>query len=247
MECAILYALAWILGTLFGSFVGVCIDRIPAGQSFVTGRSHCPACGHTLRAWELVPIVSYLALRGRCKSCSTRIPLQTMVVELLCGGLFVFALAAFGLSAKAGIMAAFYAVLLAIAFIDMNTMEIPNGAHFWIAAFAVLSAVFVRDVSLLERAIGLVCVSVPFLLIALATRGIGGGDIKLMAVAGLLLGWQGVAVSALLGIVIGAAAGIIYKARSGENKMPLGPFLAIGLVIGSVWADWLLSWYLSFF
>lgn len=237
--------MSFILGVIIGSFLNVCIYRIPKGESVARGRSHCTNCGKTLGATELIPVISYLFLRGKCKSCKVRISPRYALVELLCGCVFTLAYAAFGVSARGIITALFYAVLIVVSFIDLDTMEIPNGAHIIIIALSVASVLLVPEISIIDRLIGLVCVSVPFLLISLFTGGFGGGDIKLLAVSGLLLGWKGVLTGALIAIVVGACVGVAYKLITHKRKMPFGPFLSLGLAAGAIIGEPLITWYIG--
>lgn len=251
-------AIVFIFGAMIGSFLNVCILRLPEGRSIVTGGSACPACAARLKPAELVPIVSYLALRGRCRHCGARISPQYITVETLTGALFTLLYVKLGPVWQLPVYMALFALLIAVSAIDLKTMEIPNGlviAGFIVGGAQLAAAVF-TDVfgSWLELAIGLLAGGVPLLLIALIAAAVlkrdamGGGDIKLMAFCGLVIGWRLVIPAYLIGIAAGALGGVILMAAGKKKRgdeIPFGPFLALGVVVSVFFGTALIDWYVG--
>lgn len=239
----------FVTGACLFSFLNVVIFRVPRKQSFVKGFSVCPACGHRLGATDLVPIVSWLFLRGRCRYCKARIGVRDTLVELLGGLLALLCLHHFGENPSAALTAyAFLCILTVVTFIDMDTMEIPDGCHLAILVTAAVSLLTLPQVSILQRLIGSICLSVPLTLLTLWIPGaFGGGDIKLTAAAGLLLGWKLLLVSFGLAILLGGSWGIYLLASKKKNRkdhFAFGPFLCIGMAIGLLYGQELLNGYL---
>ena len=246
-------ALYAIFGLVVGSFLNVCIYRIPRGKFFSSARSYCPHCGHTLQWYELIPLFSFLGLRGRCRVCHERISVRYPLVEAGNALLWVLCFVQYGFGWYSILLAVVFSLLLVIACIDLDIMEIPNGLS--VALLIVGIAPFVASFfegSGLPYAlpwwgylVGIVAASVPLFLLALLTRGgIGGGDIKLMAAIGLFAGWQLTLLGALLGLILGGVAGVVQLVAYGRNKramMPLAPFLALGMVVSLLWGGQLLA------
>ncbi len=179
-----LYILVFLYGIIIGSFLNVCIYRIPKKENIATTRSHCMSCGYQLKWYDLVPLFSYLALRGKCRKCGSRISVQYPLVEALNGGLYLLIFWRYGLSVDSLLYCLLFSALIALSIIDFRTYEIPVGINIFILTLGLIR--IVTDLShWLSYGIGLLSVSVPLLLIYLVTkgRGIGGGDVKLMAAA----------------------------------------------------------------
>jgi leader peptidase (prepilin peptidase)/N-methyltransferase len=207
----------FIFGTIIGSFLNVLIYRIPLKLDFVKGRSFCPSCHHELGALDLFPVFSYLFLRGKCRYCKTKISLRYPLIELLTGILFTLVYLRFGstLETVTGIILA--CDLIVLAMIDHDTLEFADGFSALIIGLGVLFLVFNYDkVVLIDAMIGMVAVSVPMYLIAVFTGGFGGADIKLMAAAGLLLGYKYILVAFFIGVLFGGTQAIILL-RQGED------------------------------
>ena len=258
---AVLCLFPFLAGAAVFSFGGVLAWRLPRGAPVVRGRSACPACGHTLGAGDLVPVFSWLFLRGRCRYCGARIPLRHLLEELLggaaallCGARFgTGPLLGFSLPALTALLAC--AVLYAIACHDAATQEIPDELN---AALGALALAFVLAqgalhggwAALAARHIaGALCVSVPMLLLCLAVPGgFGGGDIKLMAAAGLLLGWSQAFVAAFLAVLSGGAyaAYLLARGRAGRrDHIAFGPFLCAGIAAALFAGDAAAAWYFA--
>lgn len=238
-------------GLSIGSFVNVLAYRIPKKLGFVRGRSFCPACGHALSALDLVPLASFAFLSGRCRYCGARISPRYPLVELLGGALALLCAAAFGFTLRAALAYAVTAVLLTVALIDADTMEIPDGLVTALALLAALSVMLFPETRPLGRLIGVFAVSAPMLLIdLLIPTSFGGGDVKLAAAAGLLLGWKLVLVAAFVSILTGGAYGaflLMQKKMARGEHFAFGPFLCFGVAFSLLIGSAALDAYLSLF
>jgi leader peptidase (prepilin peptidase) / N-methyltransferase len=258
---AAMLALAFISGTAAGSFVSVVAHRVPRGESIVSPRSRCPNCAAQIGTLDNVPIVSWLLLRGRCRSCGERISARYPLVELGTGLAFVAAVVvhleaddglatgpdAFGLAA--GLV--FIVVLAAITLADLDLRVIPNRILIAGALIGVPLVLAADPESAGERAISIAAAGGSLLLVAVAyPRGMGMGDVKLAALMGLYLG-QAVAPGLLVGFLLGAVVGVGLLIRHGsaarKTAVPFGPFLALGAVIGLLQGDAIVDWYLDEF
>ncbi len=233
-----IYALVFIYGVVLGSFLNVCIYRIPSGESIVTVPSHCMKCGYKLKWYDLVPLLSYLFLRGRCRQCKTKISPQYFIVELLNGVLWVVTFLFCGIEWMSVIYCLFISVLVVISVIDWRTFEIPIGLNIAILVLGVIATVLdAFQGQLALHLIGFFAISAPLLLIYLVTkgRGIGGGDIKLMAAAGLLVGWKLAIVAFILGCLFAVVIHIArMKISKKDHVLAFGPYLSAGLLF-AVW------------
>lgn len=243
--------LCFLLGASFFSFLNVVVWRLPRKESLVRGRSHCPSCGRVLTPWELVPCFSFLMLRGRCRSCGGKISVRDFWVEVLGGVLFVGCAVKFGVGSVRALLAfAVLFLLTAVALMDWDTMEIYDRFHAAILLCALLAIRFFPEIGLKDRLIGAVCVSVPMLILALVIPGgFGGGDIKLMFVLGLYLGWQQILLTAFFAILSGGfyAMYLLKKGKAGrKDHFAFGPFLCTGAGFAIFFGDGILGWYLSF-
>lgn len=253
--CLILLgALAFMFGACIFSFLNVIVYRVPRKMSFIKGFSICPACGRRLGAPDLVPVFSYLFLRGRCRYCKAAIGVRDTLVEAM-GGVLALICAYRYIYKEENIAAfllvfLFFCVLTVVAFIDMDTMEIPDGCSIAIGLLAVAAVFVMPQVTLAGRGIGLLCISLPMLIVTLLIPGaFGGGDIKLMAAAGLFLGWKLTVVSAVLAVLAGGAWGcwLLASRKAGrKDHFAFGPFLCVGLVIGTLWGAYFIDWYMGF-
>ncbi|MCM1417488.1 MAG: prepilin peptidase [Bacteroides sp.] len=202
--------MAFILGAVIGSFLNVVILRTPLKQSIVVNRSHCMTCGKQLKNIDLIPIASYIFLRGRCRFCGAKISPRYWIVELLTALSYVLALLVLGLSVELIYALILFPVLIVLSGIDIDTMEIPYFASIIIAALGLIS-IFTDGAPWYDHLLGAVVVGVPFALLAMF-GAMGGGDLQLMAAAGLLLGWRAVP-AAGIGIVLGAIGGSVTLLR----------------------------------
>lgn len=160
----LIYVYMFLIGMCVASFMNVVIDRVPRNESFVKGRSHCDHCGETLKWYDLIPIVSYIFLRGKCRYCHTSIPIRGFLIEIFGGLIGMFCFYRFGFSIETILMFVIAMILLAITMIDFDTMIIPDGLN--IAMFIVsIVLMYVRHMSLLESIMGMFCISVPMILL----------------------------------------------------------------------------------
>lgn len=247
-----LYAiLSAAFGLVVGSFLNVVIYRLPVkGKFFEKSRSYCPKCGAELKWYHNIPVFSYVFLRGRCAFCKEKISLRYPLVELLNAGLWVANYFVFGLSWNLLIWDVAVSALVAMAFVDIDTKEILYTFMIVIALCGAASFFVPQEVPVVwwERLLGMAVVSVPMLILALITGGMGGGDVKLYAAIGLLLGWKLTLVSVLIAIVLGGIGAVLLialkKAKKG-SEMPFGPYIALGVILAGYFGNDLLAWYLS--
>lgn len=245
----VLYAFVFIFGCMIGSFLNVVVYRVPIGISVAKGRSFCPNCGKPIAFYDNIPLLSYLWLRGKCRKCGAKIAPRYFFTEL-CGGLLALLMAwhyDFGLQAVVGFAVA--AILLAVTLIDFDTMTIPNGLVIALVIPVAASYFVFLEPSLISRVIGVFVISVPMLVLSLVIPGgFGGGDVKLMAVAGFLLGWPCTLLATFIGLVLGGIVGVIKLIRkSGEKHMAFGPYLSVGILVSMLWGMQIIFWYLDFF
>ncbi len=258
-----IWVLLFVLGSCIYSFLNVIIYRVPKKMNFIKGRSICPACGHKLKAGDLVPVLSYLALRGKCRYCKEKIGIRDTIIEIAGGIIAVIcAWRLWDAPIEGAVVFAFICILTVVAFTDIDTMEIPDGCHIAIAVLAVISFIIsaavlpgvneymVTDVTLISRLIGMVCISIPMLVMALAIPGaFGGGDIKLMMACGLLLGWKLTVIAAVLAVITGGVWGIFLlaaKKKGRKEHFAFGPFLCAGMVLAIFFGKALVGWYMGF-
>lgn len=240
-------AFVFTLGLLIGSFLNVCIYRIPEKISVAKGFSFCPTCKNRIQPYDLIPVVSYLFLKGSCRYCKTHISAKYPIVEFLTGVLFLLVFYEYGLTPLAGLVAVLVSVLLVVTFIDLKYQIIPDGLVLIIFAAGIPTA-FLSGLSPWEHVIGFFAVSVLLLIIAfLSNGGMGGGDIKLMAAAGLFLGWKLIVLSLMIASIFGAIISIgllVLKKADRKSMVPFGPFLSLGIIISALYGNYIIAWYL---
>jgi leader peptidase (prepilin peptidase)/N-methyltransferase len=246
---------AFIFGSVVGSFLNVCIYRLPNEESIVAPRSRCPACQSPIHALDNIPLISFLFLRGRCRACGASISWRYPLVEALTGTLFALTVVRFGVTAQAALFLLFLAGLIVISFIDLDHQIIPNIITLPGIPLGLLAGVFFRDPSLLDRVIGTLA-GAGFLYLVLFYGGVlygqeamGEGDLNLIAMVGAFLGWKAVIVTILVGCLVGSVVGLslIALRRLGRRQhIPFGPFLSLGAIVALFWGDQLIAWYLGF-
>ena len=248
----ILAAFAFTIGAVIGSFLNVCIYRIPAGESIVSPPSRCPRCLTQIRWYQNIPLLSYILIRGHCASCRAPIPLRYPLVEALTGVLFLLVFLRYGLHPVTLVFWLFAAALVAITFIDLDHQIIPDvislpGIVVGFACSFVVPWVNWID-SLLGIAIGggsLYLVAVGYELLT-KKEGMGFGDVKMLAMIGAFLGWKAIFpvifLSSLAGTLVGVPLMLIKRA-DGKLAIPFGPFLALGALVMVLWGPLLLRWY----
>ena len=249
MEYIILYIMIFLIGISIGSFLNVCIYRIPKKEDIVFERSHCMSCGNVLKWYELIPLFSFLVQGGKCRNCKTKLSVQYPLIELLNGLIYVWIFMAKGFQPESILFCICASVLIVISVIDWRTYEIPFGCNIIIGILGIVR-VFLNLAHWYDYVIGFFAVSGLFLIIYWITkgRGIGGGDIKLMAAAGLLLGWQNILLSLMIGSIAGSVIHLaLMKIQGKDRVLAFGPYLAFGIFISMLYGNDIITWYLGMF
>ena len=243
---------SFLFGLCIGSFLNVCIYRLPASKSISHPRSSCTNCNELIPFYDNIPVVSYLLLRGRCRFCSEPISLRYPIIELLTGLFALITFFKYGISLEALIYFVYIAALLVITFIDIDHQIIPDVISlpgipiFFIASFGL------PQITYLDSLIGILAGGGSLFLVAwtysMITKkeGMGGGDIKLLAMIGAVIGWQGVLFTIFVASAVGTISGmlVMLKSRKGMKlKIPFGPFLAIGGIAYIFFGPQLVKWY----
>ena len=252
-----IYTIVFLVGIAVGSFLNVVIIRLPRQESLIKRSSHCMTCGTKIRPIDLIPVFSWLFLRGKCHNCGSKISARYPIVEALNGLLYVLTFYVLDINAKAIITCVLMSLLIVVGFMDWDTMEIDMIIVGLIFILAIPAAIFTDDIELKHRIIGAMVVSVPFFIIGEVSRSfikkkfgedfraIELGDTILMIAAGALIGTQAIIISAFIGIVLAAVVGLIYKRVTGQSKFAFGPFLSIGIAISALWGNGIAQWYLG--
>jgi len=244
--------IAVVTGLVLGSFYNVVIYRLPRRLSPLAPRSFCPSCERTLEARDLVPLLSYVVLGGRCRFCKSRISVAYPLVEAGTALGFAVLAARSGLGWEWAFYALFFSLLVMISAIDLSHRVIPNvltGSGV-LGGAALLLASGGAPLSLQSAGLGLLVGGGTMLVIVLLSfGGMGAGDMKMAALMGFYLGWPGVAVALFASFCIGALVGlmlIILRIKGRKDAIPFGPFLALGSLIALFWAEPLIDWYLGY-
>ena len=253
--------LAFVLGAVFASFLGCMGWRICNGESVLKGRSHCDSCGHVLSAHDLIPIISYVKTKGHCAYCNTQISPMNFYGEVILAVVFVLTTLRFDITWKLVLMLFFVCILYLVSVTDIYEQIIPDGALFVAVGFRIAYWVCVEGASW-NGALGLlvdgVAISVPLLILVLIMEKIlqkeamGGGDIKLLFVTGMYLGWAQNLLAIFFACIIGIIIGMVQmKKQTAESEesvyFPLGPAIAVGAVISMLFGQQLIGAYLSLF
>lgn len=240
-----------LLGAVIGSFLNVSIDRLPAGKSLVYPPSHCDACQHPLSPSDLIPVFSYLWLRGRCRHCQASIPRRTLWVELGSGVLLAFLYWFYGLSAELAVTAFYFYLFIVLMVIDLEHQLILNKVVYPAAVLALIIDVFMPQPGIVNGAIGgaigFVFLLIPVLVYA---KGMGWGDVKMAALIGLVTGFPLVIVALVMGVILGGLVAVVLlllKIKKRKEAIPFGPFLSLATMATLLWGNDILIWYLGFF
>jgi leader peptidase (prepilin peptidase)/N-methyltransferase len=244
-----------LLGMAVGSFLNVLIDRLPARKSIVFPPSHCPSCRKRLQARDLIPVFSYLWLRGRCRYCQTPLPRRLLWVEIGTGALFAGLYGYYGISAELAVALFYFSLFIVLLVIDLEHHLILNKLVYPAMIVALAIGAFLPHLEIVPDiasaaaggGIGLGL----FLLIAIASRGgMGWGDVKMAALIGIITGWQLVFVAIFLAATSGGLVALVLlmlKVRSRKQGIPFGPFLSLATMVTLLWGNDILSWYRGFF
>lgn len=245
---------AFIFGVCIGSFLNVCIFRLPAGKSIVHPPSSCPGCNAAIRFYDNIPVLSWFILRGQCRNCHTPIAFRYVMVELLGGFMAVCVYLRFGPSVQGIIYFSFIAALLVITFIDIDYHIIPDVISLPGILLGFAASFFIPTLNWMDSLIGIMAGGGSLYAVAWGyerisgKEGMGGGDIKLLAMIGAFIGWQGVLLTIFMGSAIGTLVGLIdmrVKKKDMKMRIPFGPFLALGAIIHLFLGNELIAWYLN--
>ncbi len=240
-----------LFGLVIGSFLNVVIARLPERRSLWSPGSACPGCGAAIAWYDNIPVLSFLALRGRCRACGVAISWRYPIVELATGAAFLGAYATFGPTGRFVAAAVLLSALITITAIDLRLQIIPDAITLPGILVGVLSSVGTGRPAALDSVIGvLVGGGVFFFIILVQPAGMGGGDMKLGAMLGAFLGWKVLLFSLLVAVVGGGALAVVLLAtglRGRKDPVPFGPFLALGGATGLFWGERVVAWYVSGF
>lgn len=258
---ALITIIFFLLGLSVGSFLNLCIDRLPQGKSIVRPRSHCDSCNRTLVTADLVPFFGYLWLRGRCRYCGARIPLRLPIVELATG--IIFAVLAwyyyqnYGLGAELAFALIYAGLFIVIFVIDLEQGLVLNTVVLFGLALAFIFSFFqsgfqefwpkvgpgITLSALLGGATGFLIMLLPYLI---SRGGMGAGDVKLAGLIGMAVGFPQIFAALLVGIIVGGLVAVfllLARIKGRKQAIPFGPFLALGAVVALVWGGELIEWY----
>lgn len=245
----LLILLIFLLGLLIGSFLNVCIYRLPQNQSIVTPPSHCTTCSTRLKPWDLIPVISYLLARGHCRYCNGTFSARYALVELLTASLFLWCLQAFGPSPELIQALIFTVFFIVITFIDYDHQLILDKVLLCLAGAGVVINLYLGSVAPLNMLIAGLLGGGLLLIIALVSGGgMGGGDIKFAATLGLCFGWQLLLLTLLLAFVLGGVGGallLLLKLKNRKDFIPFGPFIALAALITLLYGNNIITWYMG--
>lgn len=239
----------FLIGTIIGSFLGLVIKRLPKQKPLVIARSECDHCNHKLSSFDLIPIVSFLFIKGKCRYCKSSLTFYHPCIEILTGISFLCAYMRFGITFEFIIALILGSILIVIAGIDIDTMMIHNRFQLILLLVGII-VVLLDPRTMYHHIFGMLCVSVPLFLIALSTQAMGGGDVKLLAVSGLILGYPKIFVAFTIACLLGgiyAICIIILRRAKSHRMVPFGPFLAIGIYIAYLYSTQIIQFYLAIY
>jgi leader peptidase (prepilin peptidase)/N-methyltransferase len=245
---------AFLFGMVVGSFLNVCICRMPINESVVSPPSHCPRCSYQIRCYDNIPLLSYLLLRGKCRGCGAHISAQYPLVELLNGVLSLFLFLRFGPTLAFAALFLFSSALVVITFIDIEHQIIPDEISLSGIVVGFVLSFFLKGHTWQNSLLGILLGGGSLLFVAYAYQwltgkdGMGGGDIKLLAMMGAFLGWKAVPfiifASSLVGSIIGISI-MLFQKKDSKLAIPFGPYLAFGAVLYIFYGRTLIRWYLG--
>ncbi len=272
-----IFMIVFLFGLIIGSFLNVCIVRLPREQSIVSPRSQCPRCKTLIRWYDNIPLVSFFALRGKCRSCGLPISWRYPLVELLNGLLYLWSYAAFGPTGEAGMVMALSSALLVITFVDLDHLIIPDvitlpgmvigllaaplfmsalgpPMAFGLGRFLPFGGTYLTG--FVNSLVGLILGAAPLFIIGWLweklrkVEAMGGGDVKYMGMVGSFLGWKGAFLTIMLGALTGSLVGvtlIALKKHQADKVIPFGPYLAFGTLLTMFYGVDIIDWYFGFF
>lgn len=242
-----------IIGLCIGSFLNVCIYRIPREESIVFPPSHCTVCGYELKVLDLIPVLSYLFIKGRCRKCGEKISIKYPLVEILNGILYLLIYLRFGLSLNFIAYSILASLLIVISYIDLECKYIYSSTTILggiLGAAYILIGLYTKDTTLLNNILGGVIGYLIIYLIVVITKGMGQGDAEIAGICGLFIGIKGILVALFIAIVLGgivAAIILSFKLKDRKSEIAFGPYIAIGTVMWILIGEKILSLYFGFF
>ena len=242
--------LIFILGLLIGSFLNLSINRIPNKESIAFMPIRCASCNTRLKFWDLIPVLSYIVYKGKCRHCLEKISVRYPIIELMNGLIYLYLYVKFGPSVEMVMYSILSSLLIVITLIDLYTQEIPEELNIFGLVIGIVFLLLNFSIgNLISSGLGLLLGGGLFLLIASVSGGaMGGGDIKLIGVLGFWFGWKLILVLSILSFIIGAIASLLLialKMKSLKDYIPYGPFIAVAAMIIIFCGSDLISWYLS--
>lgn len=246
----LIYVFIGLMGIIIGSFLNVCICRIPEGEPLVNTFSRCPNCNTRLKFYDLVPIVSFIFLKGKCKYCEKKISLQYPLVEALTGVVFLLTFLNVGLNQYLIKYLFIFSLLIVVTFIDIKYHIIPNKLMLVLFIWVLGWQFIAPEISLYQAVLGSIIGGGLFFLVAIVSGGgMGGGDIKLMFSAGFLLGTTHTTLVIFLASLIGGVFGgalLAIGIKKRKDPIPFGPFLSLAIFLASLWGEEIINTYISF-
>ena len=242
-----------IIGLCIGSFLNVCIYRIPREESIAFPPSHCTSCGYELKAVDLIPVISYLFLKGKCRKCGEKISINYPLVELLNGVLYLLIFLKFGLSLSFVFYSLLTSLLIVISYIDLDSKYIYSSTTILgvvLAAIYIVVGLYTKDISISNNVLGGAIGYGIIYLIVVITKGMGQGDAEVAGVCGLFIGIKGILVCLFIAVVLGglvAAIILIFKLKEKKSEIAFSPYISIGSIVYILLGKEILSLYLNFF
>lgn len=239
----------FIYGAIFGSFFNVVILRVPKHESLISESSHCPKCNTHIKPYDLIPILSFFILAGKCRHCKSPISWRYPLIETITALSFVWVYLVYGFTYQTLIGLILVSILIIITVIDFDTLEILDRFQIILLVLALIN-LLISPLSLIEHGIGFFIISIPFYIIAYLTGGIGGGDIKLIAITGLLLGYKATLVAFFIASILGGLVAVyllVTKQKERKSLIAFGPYLCMGIFIAFLYGNQIFNWYLNFF
>lgn len=242
-----------IIGLCIGSFLNVCIYRIPREESIAFPPSHCTSCGYELKAVDLIPVISYLFLKGKCRKCGEKISIKYPLVELLNGVLYLLIFLKFGLSLSFVFYSLLTSLLIVISYIDLDSKYIYSSTTILgvvLAAIYIVVGLYTKDISISNNVLGGAIGYGSIYLIVVITKGMGQGDAEVAGVCGLFIGIKGILVCLFIAVVLGglvAAIILIFKLKEKKSEIAFSPYISIGSIVYILLGKEILSLYLNFF
>lgn len=250
MDILLLYIIYFIVGSVAGSFLNVCIDRIPADKTIFLSRSRCDSCGHYLNVTDLIPVWSFILLRGACRYCKAAISVRNLFVEILTGFLFVIIADKFPYDMQHCFLWLFTALLIIQCFIDYYHKILPDNISLLILGSGIIYSYYFQADLWESLYGGLLGLSILLIIFIVSRGGMGFGDVKLAFVSGVWLGFENTFVFLLVAFVAGGLISVLLLlsgSKTGKDAIPFGPFLCLGGFIAMMYGNEIINWYWRFF